>query len=114
MKRTPGDYICILVDGTPVETVIDNNGTQRFVANEVITWLFETGQLDINRLWRDFYTNPDCGITNEHMIEFYMGLGYTVGGFDEVFGSSSSWHDNGREPVEILNPVWEREVETVH
>jgi hypothetical protein len=110
----PGDRICILVDGSPAETEIDPHGVQRFVQNDAVDWLIRSGQIDLNQLWMDFYTNSDCAITRESMIEFYMSIGYSVCGFDEVFGPSSSFHDNGNEPVEILNPVWEREVVTEH
>lgn len=114
MKLTPGDRICILVDGSPAETIIDEHGTQRFLQNDVVRWLVDSGQISLNQVWLDFTTNRDCAITRESMIEFYMTLGYTICGFDEIFGSSSSWHDNGNEPVEIMNPVWEMEEETIH
>ena len=45
-------------------------------------------------------------------MEFYMSLGYTICGFEEIFGEGSGIADETGEACEILNPVWERE--TVH
>lgn len=114
MKLTPGDRICILLDGAPVDTEIDDHGTQRFIQNDVIDWLIRSGQIDLNKLWVDYYTNTDCTISREALMEFYQAIGYSVCGFDEVFGPSSSFVDNGNVPCEILNPVWEQELVTEH
>ena len=100
-----GDHIAILVDGSPVETVIDELGTQRFLQNSVIDWLFKSGQLDINRLWVDFYITPECEVTRNGLIEIYQALGYSVCGFEEVWGFGSSYHSNTGDYVEILNPL---------
>ncbi len=114
MKVEPGDHINILVDGQPVTTEIDEHGTQRFLQNDVVCWLFSSGQISMHQLWIDFYTNSEAEITDGAMMEFYMSLGYTVGGFDEMFGEGSSWESNGKDPIEILNPCWELDKETVH
>ena len=109
LEYEPGDLIAILVDGSPIETVIDELGTQRFLRNSVIDWLFKSGQLDLNRLWVDFYVTPECEITRQGLIELYQALGYSVCGFQEVWGFGSSYHSNTGDYVEILNPVWKKE-----
>ena len=106
-----GDIVTILVNGVAIETEIDDHGTQRFKQNDVIRFLVDSGKIDLNQLYIAVLTEK---LDDWAYFEFYMALGYSVCGFYEVFGPSSSWEDNGREPVEILNPVWETEEETVH
>ena len=107
----PGDRIVILVNGEPVETVIDNHGTQRFIENEAVAWLLDTGQIDLNRMFLAFHRGH---FSLEAYMEFYMSLGYTVCGFEEIFGEGSGVADKTGQVVEILNPIWDREVVTVH
>lgn len=102
----PGDEFTILVDGAPVETYIDEYGTQRFRQNGVIDWLFRSGQVSLNQLWMDYYTNSEADFSREALIEFYMALGYSICGFDEIFGPGSSFESNGGDPAEIINPLW--------
>jgi hypothetical protein len=111
VKLIPGERICILVNGEPVDTVVDDRGTQRFIENEVTVWLFETGQLDLAAL---YYAFSQGVISLESYMEFYMSLGYTLGGFEEIFGEGSGVADITGYPCEILNPAWGREEVTVH
>lgn len=111
MKLTPGEQIVILVDGQPVETVIDEHGTQRFIENGVVSWLFDNGKLDLNSMGLAF-SRGDFSL--DAYMEFYMSLGYTVCGFQAIFGEHSDVADQTGQPVEILNPVWESEVVTIH
>lgn len=112
MKLTPGERICVLVNGQPVDTIVDDNGTQRFIENEVVGWLFDSGQLDMEKMFLAFSRGHQFSL--DSYMEFYMSLGYTLGGFEEVFGEGSTIAEQTGQPVEILNPVWEREVKTFH
>ena len=108
----PGERINILVDGEPVLTEIDENGVQRFIKNEVIEYLVNSGSIDLHKLYVYFLQN---NLDEDSYIEFYMSLGVSVSNFEEKFGVGSSWEDNGKEPVEILNPLWlEDERGTTH
>lgn len=106
----PGDEIMILVDGVPIPTYIDDNGVQRFRQNEILCYMLDKGVFDLNKLYIEVLTQK----LNEYdYMDFYMSLGYSVSGFNEIFGPGSSWEDNGQEPVQILNPMW-LEPGTVH
>lgn len=98
-----GDEIIILVGGQPVTTYIDKHGAQRFLTNGVIDWLFRSGRLDLNQLWLDFYAGHfHC----DKFMDIYMGLGYSISGFAEVWGFGSSYHNKTGKYIEIVNPVW--------
>ena len=99
----PGDEIYILVNGHPVNTVIDEHGVQRFFENSVTRWLVTSGTLNLHDMAIAFY-NGDFEI--DDYVQFKMDLGYSVCGFDELFGPSSSYCDNTGEYLEIVNPVW--------
>lgn len=99
----PGEYIMILVDNMPVLTQIDEHGVQRFRKNSVIRHLVDSGMVDLNTLVLDFIAGKFSGVDYQ---EFYQGLGYSVCGFDELFGPGSAWVDNGNPPVKIFNPLW--------
>ncbi len=98
-----GDEVMILVGGQPVSTYIDEHGTQRFMTNGVMDWLWRSGSMSLDRLWKDFW---DGQFDRDGFIEVYMGLGYSVGAFAEVWGVSSTYHDRTGEFVEVVNPVW--------
>jgi hypothetical protein len=111
MKLNPGDRINILLNGDPIITEIDKDGVQRFVANEVVDWLFSTGQISMHDMCLAFHKGQFDLYSYQ---EFYMSLGYSVCGFMEFFGPGSGIADHTGEPAEILNPVWEKEEEVFH
>ncbi len=45
------------------------------------------GRLCINSLWRDFYKGL---FTCEELMKFYMGIGYSLSGFSEIFGGKEA------------------------
>lgn len=90
----PGDRVTVLIDGVPHETIIDENGTQRFPTNRVIRYLIDSHpHVDLNALWHMM----DSGmISRDELMQFYLQIGYSVTGFEELFANS-----------EIENPIWE-------
>ena len=84
--------IKIKIDRKIYHTIIDSKGVQRFPINKLYNHLWETGQINLNRLASDYYKGK---FTKEEYMEFCRGLGYSVGGFQEIF-----------EDVKIENPLW--------
>lgn len=111
MKLTPGDIICILVNGQPVDTEVDDHGVQRFIVNEVTDWLVDSGQIDLNDMKQAFFRGS---FSLGSYLEFYMSLGYPICGLEEVFGEGSEVADHCGQVVEILNSIWGNEEETIH
>lgn len=96
------ESITILVNGEPKATYIDEYGVQRFVPGAVIVFLFENDQVNMNELFKAFMNDE---FTLEDYQEFYQDLGFSVGGFEEVFGDGSGIANVTGEPVVILNPL---------
>ncbi len=94
--------VTVLVNGEPVETYVDEHGVQRFVPNGVITYLFENDQLDMNEIFKAFTKDE---FTLEAYQEFYQGMGFSLSGFEEIFGMGSGIADDTEEPCVILNPI---------
>ncbi len=84
--------IKIQVDGKDYNTIIDENGIQRFIKNAIICHLIETENIDLNLLSIDYQKGK---FTDIEYMEFYMGMGYSVCGFSEIFHNAS-----------IENPLW--------
>lgn len=103
MRANPGDEIYILVGGQPVLTVIDDHGTQRFPQSDILRYLVDSDLVNLNDLAIAFHHEQ---FDAESYQQFYMDIGYSVSGFEEIFGPSSAYADNGNEPVEIINPLW--------
>ncbi len=58
-------------------------GVLRFKTNGIIRWLVDSGHVSLNNLSVDV----DGGrFTIDDHMEFYQGLGYSLGGFLEIFG----------------------------
>jgi len=93
--------VTILVDGEPIETYIDEHDVQRFIPCGVLTFLWENDQIDMNQLFTAFMADE---FTLEEYQSFYQDLGFSVGGFEEVFGEGSGIADETGEPAVILNP----------
>ena len=90
-----GDKIMIKIGDVAVVTVIDEHGTQRLPSNSLYMELYQSGALGLDDLYAAHY---DGDISFDNYLEFYLNIGYSVGGFSEL---SAFQH------LEIKNPVWE-------
>jgi hypothetical protein len=101
-KPKVGDYIKIKVDGTERITYIDYEGIQRFPENKLLRHLVNSGQISLSRLANDYEKGE---FSLDELKVFYMRIGYSVNGFDEIFGI------NGNLPkklqAKIENPLWD-------
>lgn len=90
MKPITGQIITIMVDDTSFDTIIDENGTQRFIGNPIIRYLLDSHPiLTLDDLWHMM----DAGlITREHLMDFYAQIGYSVTGFEELFSNSEIYN----------------------
>ena len=89
-----GDVITVKVGGKPYQTVIDDEGTQRFQVNKLFRHLQGSCRIDLNQLGIDYANGL---FTQEEYLHFYMGIGYSVSGLSEL----SMFED-----LEIENPLW--------
>ncbi len=95
-KRTvaPGDVIPVKVDGKKYDTIIDADGVQRFVQNDVIRRIVDLGWVNLNNLAENYHGQG--GISQRDYAEFNMMLGYSMCGFSEL---------SAFEDMEIENPL---------
>lgn len=93
-KTKPGEVIVVKIGGKPFETIIDNDGVQRFKVNKLFDRLYKSGRIDLNQLAIDYQRGL---FTQEEYLHFYLGLGYSVSGFSEL---------SFFEDLEIDNPLW--------
>ncbi len=81
----PGDIIVVKVGGKEYETIIDDNGVQRFRENTALRALVnasrDAGGVSLNEL-AVMYARG--GITQRDYAEFNMMLGYSVCGFADL------------------------------
>lgn len=97
-----GEIIKIKVNGLSYDTVVANN-VQRFPVNQLIRHLVDTKQVDLNNLCIDYQKGK---FTLEEYQQFYMGMGYSVCGFEEIFGVNSGFLAK-KDKAEIENPLWD-------
>lgn len=74
----------------------DVDGVWRWQSNKLIRLItnhenYTVGMVDLNCLWAAFY---DGKFTCEELMKFYMGMGYSLCGFGEVFGQKEA-HELG-------------------
>lgn len=94
MKHNTGDIITIKVDNRLYSTIIDDNGIQRFIANNVLVYLLSNSPAVI---LNDIALEYQYGkITKQSYQEFHMLIGYSVCGFQDL------WPD-----ANIENSAWE-------
>lgn len=98
------EVIWILIDKKPVKTYIDSFGTQRFFANEVVRHLIDSESISLNDLRMDLHHKK---FSLQAYKDFYISMGYSVGGFDEIFGASSGVSEETGHVTEIFNPLWQ-------
>lgn len=87
--------VVIKINGERVLTTIDADGVQRLPNDRVVSELFESGALDLNRLAVAVKVRHTCSEATRRWV--YQRLGYSVCGYSEVFP-----HD------EIDNPLLEK------
>lgn len=87
--------ISVKIGDKEYPTYIDTQGTQRFFENSVIGHLFETRQIDLNTLARD-YSNGK--FSKLDYAEFNMMLGYSVSGWCEL---------HNFQDMPVHNPLWD-------
>jgi hypothetical protein len=94
--------IVVTVDGCLFNTIIDDEGVQRFPKNRVVCLLLDSGRLNLIDI--SMMADHDIFSTKE-LMSFYMDLGYSVSGFVEVFADKFD-HESGGTHT-ISNPLWE-------
>lgn len=102
MKVIIGQIIKVKVNGKEYDTIIDTDGVQRFLVNRLIRHLVDTEQVDLNRLSSDYQEGK---FTLDEYKLFYMGMGYSVCGFDEIFGCNGNLEEVDQAQIE--NPLWD-------
>ncbi len=90
-----GDTIKVKINGREYETVIGDDNIQRFKVNKLFRDLVFTKKVNLNQLGNDFQRGI---FTLQEYMEFYMGLGYSICSFKEIFGQGDSL-------LEIDNPL---------
>jgi hypothetical protein len=103
----PGDRIMVKVGGVEYETVIDQYGTQRFVANPdhwlvkqiPIVWdtYLKKNIQDMNTM---YYRYKNGEFSQRDYAEMNMAVGYSVSGFCDL----SNFND-----MIVENPLWASE-----
>lgn len=76
--------------------VVDDNGVYRYKANGVTNWLYENKCIDLNKVWLAY---GRCMFSLEDFMQFYRDLGYSLGGFEELFAKELD-RMQGIEPEE--------------
>lgn len=95
----PGDIVTIYMNGEPVSTIIDDYGTQRFIANEALRILVcehAAGRpgISLNDVAIAYQTGR---FSKKAYADFMMLTGYSVEGFCDL---------PDFEDFEIRNPLW--------
>ena len=99
----PGDKITIKINGIEFETFIDDDNVQRFPSKNFARYIGDN--INLNKLWKDFWEKKLFSL--DELQQFYRDMGYSVGGFDEVFGISGTRNFKGKGEVKIENPLWD-------
>lgn len=94
MKYQPGDRVKIKINGEEIETLIDDNGTQRLPCNEQLV-AFMSRQYNWLSQMRQIVFMP-----KKACRKIYQNVGYSVSGYAEIFPKD-----------EIENPVWDKKRE---
>ncbi len=98
---TIGQVIKVKINGKEYDTIIDTDNVQRFPINKLIRHLVDTKQVDLNNLCIDCEKGK---FTLHEYQEFYMGMGYSICGFDEIFGINGNLEESQQAKIE--NPLW--------
>jgi hypothetical protein len=105
-KPKVGDIIEVIVDGKKYNTIIDNEGIQRFIKNEVIRKIIDShmtpagniipGMLNLSKIAELYQLGK---IPLKDYLEFYILKGSSVTMIAEM---------EAFKTLEIINPLWEK------
>ena len=95
-----GQIIEIKIDGKKYQTYIED-GQQFFVPNKLMDFVMNN-MIDMSRL-RHAFEQKEFSL--EEYRNFHIEIGYSVTGFDTLFGLNSGLEDDKK--VKIENPLWE-------
>jgi hypothetical protein len=99
-------HIIVKVNGIEHKTELISD-VQRFIENKAITSFIDAAndgiKRNLNDVWLDYYKGL---YTKEEMRELYRLMGYSVCGYDEIFGTSGmrTW----KPADKIENPLWDK------
>lgn len=94
----PGSYDDILGRFGNRPCVVDDDGVYRFKSDLVCRTLLDL--VDLNELWRrvgGMFNDDDNPELVDSMARFYMGLGYSLCGFGEIFSEVLDAYTKARE-----------------
>jgi hypothetical protein len=77
----------VRVDGVPYPVITDEGGVERFPENPIVRWLLDSGGVNLNALALAYLREeigPKTPELRRAYAEFYMMLGYSVRGFEEL------------------------------
>jgi len=82
-KAKPGEKITIKINGKPVETIIDEDGKQRFPNNKIISYMVRGNDFfNLDKMWRMI----DIGMFSlEEARLIYQNNGYDICGYEKIF-----------------------------
>lgn len=73
--------------------ILDEQGVLRYAANPLICWLQE--RVSINDMWIAYARSGAW--TREQFMQFYRDIGYSLSGFEEVWGEELDKMETERE-----------------
>lgn len=82
--------------------VLDENGTPRFQGNAIVKKLYEASAergYSMNHIWREF---GQGAFSLDDMEQFYMLIGYSVGGFGEMSDFRDETYNAAEEQAKKL------------
>lgn len=83
-KGRPGQKITIKINGKPVETFIDEEGTQRFRNNKIIGYVLRCDKkfFSFEKMWN----MANAGLFDSNDLRLiYQNNGYDMCGYEELF-----------------------------
>jgi hypothetical protein len=101
LKYKTGDTIIIKVNSKDYQTIIDNDGVQRFMYSNKAVWLIFKNMTDSSnrKIRRNLITDFEKGVlTSYQLFDIFTNFEYTVGGLLEM---------NMFEDFRIKNPYYQ-------
>ena len=79
--------------------ITDPDGTLRYEAKPLMRWLCD--QTDLNTMWRAYDLNR---FSRQEFMQFYRDIGYTLVGFEEIWGEAMNEMECNEMPARNTPP----------